>query len=75
MLWAVLALVAVSAAVLVVLALLLWRLYREIREFGRVLGRAGTEFGQMASALERASGELSERRGVDWSKPTPKGRE
>ncbi len=65
MLWAVTALISLSVAGLLGLALLLWRLYRQVREFGRVLGRAGAEFGQMSAALERASRELSERPGVD----------
>jgi hypothetical protein len=65
MLWAVLALIALSVVGLLALVLLVRRLYLLLKEFGRVLRRAGDEFAQSTAALERASRELSERPGVD----------
>jgi hypothetical protein len=63
--WAVVGLIVLSVACLIVLGLLLWRLWRLVKEFARTLGRAGTEFAQIASVLEQASDELRERPGVD----------
>jgi hypothetical protein len=63
--WAVIALIALSVIAVVVLALLVWKLWRLVMEFGRVLGRASTEFAEMTATLERTSAELGERRGVD----------